>query len=104
MSNRSVPTYPRQARLAAGLGDRLRAARLRRRLSATEMAERVGVSRSTVARLEAGDPRVALGVMVRYLGVLGVDDDLSRILEADEIGMRIADASATVKRRRAGTR
>jgi transcriptional regulator with XRE-family HTH domain len=68
------------------------------------MAERVGVSRSTVARLEAGDPRVALGVMVRYLGVLGVDDDLSKILEQDEIGTRIADASATVRRRRASPR
>jgi transcriptional regulator with XRE-family HTH domain len=100
MSNRSLPTYPRHARLAQGLGERLRAARVRRRLSATEMAERMGITRPTLARLEEGDLSVGLGVLVRALGVLGAEDDLAKILEDDEIGRRIADASITTKRRR----
>lgn len=100
MSNRTVPTYPRYARLAEGLGDRIRIARLRRRLTVTEMAERMGVTRPTLNRLEKGDLSVGLGVLVRALGVLGLDEDLAKLAADDELGRRLADASTTTKRRR----
>ena len=100
MSNRSVPTYPRYARLAEGLGERIRTARMRRRLTVTEMAERMGVTRPTVNRLEQGDLAVGLGVLVRALGVLGLDDDLAKLAADDELGRRLADASSTTRRRR----
>lgn len=100
MSNRSVPTYPRYARLAEGLGERIRTARMRRRLTVTEMAERMGVTRPTLNRLEQGDLTVGLGVLVRALGVLGLDDDLAKLAADDELGRRLADASTTTKRRR----
>jgi transcriptional regulator with XRE-family HTH domain len=100
MSNRSIPTYPRYARLAQGLGDRLRTARLRRRLTVTEMAERMGVTRPTLNRLERGDLSVGLSVLVRALGVLGLDEDLAKLAADDELGRRLADSSTTTKRRR----
>jgi len=100
MSNRSVPTYPRYGRLAEGLGERIRTARMRRRLTVTEMAERMGVTRPTLNRLEHGDLAVGLGVLVRALGVLGLDDDLAKLAADDELGRRLADASTTTKRRR----
>lgn len=100
MSNRSVPTYPRYLRLAQGLGDRIRIARLRRGLTATEMSERIGISRPTLDRLEHGELAVGLGVLVRALGVLGLENDLDKIAADDELGRRLADARATAKRRR----
>ena len=100
MSNRSVPAYPRYARLAEGLGERIHTARMRRRLTVTEMAERMGVTRPTLNRLEQGDLAVGLGVLVRALGVLGLDDDLAKLAADDELGRRLADASMTTKRRR----
>lgn len=100
MSNRSVPTYPRYGRLAEELGERIRTARMRRRLTVTEMAERMGVTRPTLNRLEQGDLAVGLGVLVRALGVLGLDDDLAKLAADDELGRRLADASTTTKRRR----
>ena len=100
MSNRSLPPFPRYARLSSGLGERIRTARLRRRLSATEMAERMGVSRATLHSLERGDLSVGLGVLVRALGVLGLEDDLAALAADDEIGRRLADASVTPRRRR----
>lgn len=100
MSNRSVPTYPRYGRLAEGLGERIRTARMRRSLTVTEMAERMGVTRPTLNRLEQGDLAVGLGVLVRALGVLGLDDDLAKLAADDELGRRLADASTTTKRRR----
>ncbi len=100
MTNRSVPTYPRYAHLAEGLGERIRTARLRRRLTVTEMAERMGVARPTLNRLERGDLAVGLGVVVRALGVLGLEDDLAKLAAEDELGRRLADASTTTRRRR----
>jgi len=93
MSNRTVPTYPRYARLAQGLGERIQVARLRRRMTVTEMAERMGVSRPTVSRLEQGDLAVGLGVP-------GLEDDLQDLAADDELGRRLADAAITTKRRR----
>jgi transcriptional regulator with XRE-family HTH domain len=100
MSKRSLPTYPRYARLAGGLGGRIRAARLRRRISQVEMAERMDVDRNTLMKLERGELTVGLGVLVRALGVLGLEDDLARIASDDEVGHRLADAAATPARRR----
>ncbi len=61
------------------MGARIRAARLRRRMSQVEMAERMGVDRNTLLSLERGELSVGLGVMVRALGVLGMEDDLEDI-------------------------
>ncbi len=76
-------------------------ARLRRRLTVTEMSERMGVTRPTLNRLERGDLSVGLGVLVRALGILGLDEDLAKLAADDELGRRLADASTTTKRRRA---
>lgn len=99
MTKRTLPTYPRYGRLAGALGTRIGAARLRRRLSQTEMAERMGVSCLTLRSLEQGDLSVGLGVLVRALGVLGLEDDLERLAAEDEVGRRLVDAAATPARR-----
>lgn len=74
-------------------------ARLRRRMSVTEMAARMGVSRMTLYALERGDLSVGFGVLVRALGVLGLEDDLERVAADDEIGQRLQDAIAKPSRR-----
>lgn len=100
MSNRSLPPYPRYARLATSLGERIHVARLRRRLSVTEMAERMGVSRATLHSLERGNLTIGFGVLVRALGVLGLEGDVDNLAANDELGRRLADGAATIKRRR----
>src|SRR5688572_20206140 len=100
MTKRTLPTFARYGRLAAGLGGRIRAARLRRRMSQVEMAERMDVDRNTLMKLERGELSVGLGVLVRALGVLGLEDDLARVAADDEVGRRLADAAATPSRRR----
>ena len=99
MSKQTLPSFPRYQRLAGYLGERLRLARLRRRMSATEMAERMGVSRMTLYSLEKGDLSVGLGVLVRALGVLGLEEDLGRLAADDELGHKLADAAARPSRR-----
>lgn len=57
------------------------------------MALRIGVSLSTLRRMEKGDPRVPLGVWARALHVLGELDRLAGLLDtaADEIGLALMD-------------
>lgn len=57
MAKNSGVLLPRHDRLLADLGENLRLARLRRRLSAAQVAERAGISRSTLHLME--DARLA---------------------------------------------
>jgi transcriptional regulator with XRE-family HTH domain len=64
-----------QERLAH-LGERLRAARKRQRVSAVAAAEAAGISRVTLHRIERGEPTVAVGAWVAAASVLGLTFDL----------------------------
>lgn len=85
------PLFPSLARQVRALGERIRLARLRRRLSSTVFAERVGISRDTLHRLEKGDATVALGTYAKALRVLGLDRDLDAVARDDELGRKLQD-------------
>lgn len=86
-----APPFPGAARQLAALGERLRLARKRRRLPAALMAERVGISRDTLHRLERGEAAVSLGTCLRVLRVLGLDTDLDRLAADDVLGRKLQD-------------
>ena len=60
-----------QRQLLLQLGDRLRRLRKAQRLGTVEMARRVGISRTTLAAVEAGDPAPSIGTYLRVMAVLG---------------------------------
>jgi transcriptional regulator with XRE-family HTH domain len=76
------------------LGQRVRIARLERRWSLQELAERVGVTHVTIHKVEQGDLTVKLGTALEAAAVLGValfDPDRSRrLLEAGRLQDRLA--------------
>ncbi len=92
MSRPARSLFPRTQAQAEALGERLKAARRRRRMSESEMAARVLVSRPTIRRLEAGDLSVSVAVLVRVLEVLTLEADIDRIAEHDDLGHRLVDA------------
>jgi transcriptional regulator with XRE-family HTH domain len=96
----SPPTHPRHARQLAALGERLRAARLRRKITQAVLAERVGVSRITLRKLEAGDPTASLATVIRVLQALGLAQDIDRLAEADPLGRELQDNDLRPTRRR----
>jgi len=66
-------TYSRHGREAVSvLGRQIRVNRLERKLSVAELAERVGVSRDLIQRIESGDPRCAVGVAFEAASIVGV--------------------------------
>lgn len=91
--------YPSQSRLLRALGLRLREARLRRRFSVTLVAERAGISRPTLNKVERGDGAVTMGTYLRVLAVLGLENDLEQVAAADPVGRRLQDALLPVPRR-----
>jgi len=95
-----IPTLlPRVARLLGGFGENLKLARLRRKYSADSVAQRAGITRRTLSKVEQGDPGVALGVYARVMQVLRLEGALSQLAVDDVLGRKLQDAGITPKRR-----
>ncbi len=92
---------PKQQRMFKQVGEQLRLARLRRRLSAEQVAERAGISRNTLYLLEKGSPSSSIATLFRILSVLGLEHDFVEIAKNDELGRRLEDAKLKAPRKRA---
>ena len=91
MPKRTPPTHPQARRQIQALGERLRAARLRRKLTQAMLAERVGVSVPTIGKLEDGDPSTSLATTLRVLIVLGLGADIDLLAATDVAGRSLQD-------------
>lgn len=76
-------------------------ARLPWKLSAEQVAERAGISRSTLYLLEHGSAGASLGKILQVLVVLGLETDLARVAADDALGRKLEDARLTETRQRA---
>lgn len=90
--------FPATARQLQELGDRLRLARLRRRYAAAVVAERAGITRMTLYRVEKGDAGVSLGTYASVLRVLGLQGDLDAVARDDELGRKLQDLKLPERR------
>lgn len=93
MARTVAPLLPATSRLLRQLGDRLRLARLRRRLTAKQVAERAGMTTMTLRSLERGGAGVTMGAYLAVMQVLGVEKDLELLAHADPMGRELQDAS-----------
>lgn len=99
MPRTTPPLLPRLKRLLGGVGERLRQARLRRAYAAETIAQRAGINRKTLSRVERGDPAVSLGVYARVMQALGLDQDLDQLARNDELGRKLQDMALKTPRR-----
>ena len=82
------------------VGEQIKLARLRRNLSVAQIAERATCSPLTVSRIEKGSPTVSIGIYLRVLYALQLEDDILLLAKEDELGRRLQDL-ALINRRRA---
>lgn len=92
MPKKTSPLLPPTAELLSQFGDRLRLARLRRRLSAKQVAERSGMSPMTLRSIERGGDGVTMGAYLAVMQVLGIEKDIDQLGQADTLGRDLQDA------------
>ena len=84
------------------VGEQIKLARLRRNLSMAQVAERATCSELTLSRVEKGLPTVSIGIYLRVLYALQLDDDILLIAKEDAIGRGLQDLQ--LKRRERATK
>jgi transcriptional regulator with XRE-family HTH domain len=98
MAKKTAPLLPSTDELLAQLGQRLRVARLRRKLPAKQLAERSGMSPMTLRSIERGGSGVTIGAYLAVMQVLGIEKDLSLLAKADPLGRELQDARLPAQR------
>ena len=89
----------RLAEKMAVVGEQIRLARLRRNLSVAQVADRATCSPITVARVERGAPTVAMGIYVRVLYALQLEDDVLCLAREDRMGRALQDLALKPRER-----
>ena len=101
MKNAAYNIMPDTENILKTMGEQIKMARLRRKLSATLVAERAEVSRSTLWKVENGNPSVAVGIYAAVLHALNnMDKDLLKIAGDDELGSKLQDMDLMGKNKR----
>ena len=95
----SAVILPKNLKVLEELGSNIQLARLRRKFSSEQVAERAGIGRQTVYNIEQGSPAVAIGSYLQVLFVLGLEKDLSMVAASDPLGRKLQDAGITTAKR-----
>ena len=82
---------PKYTVLLEQMGENIKLARKRRKLTAVQVAERAGIARSTLYLVEKGDSSVAMGAYFNVLRVLGLQNDFLKLAADDEMGRKLQD-------------
>lgn len=99
MKIRKPILLPKNLKILTALGENIKLARLRRKLSTTQVSERANIARTTLWAIEKGLPNVALGSYLQVLFVLGLEMDLLKVAGDDPLGRKLQDAKLLVKER-----
>lgn len=99
MSKNASIILPSLRRILSTVGENIRLARLRRKYSASMVAERAGISRNTLRAIENGEPTVSFGAYANVLMSLGLEQDICLLASDDQLGRKLQDAKLPVRAR-----
>ena len=85
--------YPKAEKALLTLGENLRLARKRRKITAKMMAERANMSLVTLRQLERGSPQVSMCNYMAVIACLGFQDDIAKVAADDQLGRSLQDAA-----------
>jgi len=100
MAKKTANILPDTQEILSAMGEQIKIARLRRKLSVELVAERAEISRATLWKVEKGDKTVAIGIYAAVLHALnGMDKDLLLVAKDDVLGRTIQDLNLKVRKR-----
>jgi|SRR6056297_3121046 len=99
MAKKKHILLPKDIRILSELGENIRLARLRRKLSSEQISERANISRPTLIAIEKGSPKVSIGSYFSVLKILGLEKDFLLVAKDDILGRKLQDAKIQPKKR-----
>ena len=100
MSKKAAIVMPKTRGILEQMGEQMKLARLRRKLSSQLVADRAGISRQTLTAIEKGSSTVSIGSYAAVLHALNnLDTDLLLIAKEDEFGRKLQDLDLPTRKR-----
>lgn len=90
-AKRQAAIFPDEQKILQQLGENIRLAMKRRKITQSMIAERTGLSKPTLRNIERGASTVSIGHYLRVLSVLGLSADLAEVARDDELGRKLQD-------------
>lgn len=91
MRNKKIVLFPKYQKMMEQVGENIKLARKRRKLTTVQISERAGINRRTLYEIEKGNPKVAIGSYFNVLVALGLQDDFLKLASDDEFGRKLQD-------------
>jgi|SRR5680860_223108 len=91
MNSKKAIVLPKFRRIFEQIGENIKLARKRRKLTSEQVSDRAGIHRATLYRIEKGDPSVAIGLYFNVFRVLNLQDDFLKLAVDDEFGRKLQD-------------
>ncbi len=97
MHSKKALLFPKHQKIMEQLGENIKLARKRRKLTTIQVSERAGIDRSTLYQIEKGNGSVSMAAYFNTLRVLGLQDDFLKLAADDSYGRKLQDLSLTGK-------
>lgn len=91
MNSKKAVLLPKYQKIFDSIGENIKLARKRRKLTTEQVSERAGIHRATLHRIEKGDPAVAIGIYFNVLRVLNLESNFEKIASDDAFGRKLQD-------------
>lgn len=91
MKSKKNTIFPKHQEIMSQLGENIKLARKRRKLTTIQVSERAGLDRTTLYQIEKGSPKVSMGAYFNVLRVLGLQTDFLKLAADDEFGRKLQD-------------
>ena len=91
MNSKKTIVLPKYQKVFGQMGENIKLAHKRRKLTAEQVSERAGINRTTLYRIEKGDPAVTIRLNFNVFRVLNLQDDFLKLAVDDSFGRKLQD-------------
>ncbi|QCX37296.1 helix-turn-helix transcriptional regulator [Aureibaculum algae] len=91
MKSKKSVLLPKHQKLMEQVGENIKLARKRRKLTTVQVSERADIDRTTLYQIEKGNPKVSFGAYFNVLRVFGLEKDILKLAADDGFGRKLQD-------------